>query len=132
MPNLTDRKMFKLAAERFVAHQSEKDGKTRKQEIDALIVPELDRRGVRATSGGGWKITKVTQTYKVYNIAKARKVLKPKVYASIVVDAIDPDKLAQALSDGVISDKQLAKFAELVPKSTYLSVTPDVQSADDA
>jgi len=125
---MTDARLAKMAADYYEAHQQEKAGKATKQKIAAKMLPDLKARGVKAIDLLGWKITNVIQHYTVYDAVKARRVLGKERFIAVTKRVIDPDLLAQALSDGVVTDREIGKFSERKEKANYASVVPSEAS----
>lgn len=121
---MSDARFTKLAAEYYTAHQAEKSGKAAKQKIAAKLIPELASRAMKAIDIGGWKVTHVIQHYTVHDAVKARRVLGKDRFIAITDRVINPDKLAQAVSDGLITDREMAKFSERKNKASYINATP--------
>jgi len=84
----------------------------------------LKSRGVRAIDLLGWKIVNVVQHYTIYHTDKAKRALTKAQFMAVTERVVTADKVAQALSDGIITDRDLAKFAERKPKASYMSANP--------
>ena len=131
MPEMTTKRLMRLAAKYHDAHRREKDAKGEKETLAAKIIPELKRRGTKALDAMGWKLTHVEQMETRYNEADARRVLTKRQFDAITEPRITADLVNAALADGVIKPKHLAKFSKRVPKSSYVLVNPSTNSADD-
>jgi hypothetical protein len=127
MPEMTTKRLMKLAAQHDEAHQAEKDAKARKTTLAGKIIPELKRRGIKTITGMGWKVTHVEQKETVYNVAAARELLTAKQFKAITEPRITADLVNAALADGVIKPRHLAKFSKRVPKSSYVLVNPQAE-----
>lgn len=124
MPEMTTKRLMRLAAKHDEAHQAEKDAKARKQTLAGKIIPELQRRGVKTMTALGWKVTHVEQKETVYDVDKAAEVLTPKQFKAITEPRITADLVNAALAQKVIKPRDLAKFSKRQPKSSYVLVNP--------
>lgn len=129
MPEMSTRKLIRLAREHHEAHEQEKDGKARKETLRDRIIPELKRRGTKSLDALGWKVTHVEQKETHYDVDKAREILTARQFRAITEPRITADLVNAALADKVITARQLAKFAKRVPKSSYVLVNPSSDSA---
>lgn len=131
MPEMSTKRLMRLAAKYNAAHLREKEAKGEKATLADKIIPELKRRGTKALDAMGWKITHVEQKETRYNESDARRLLTPKQFKAITEPRITADLVNAALSDGIIKPKDLAKFSKRVPKSSYILANPSSDSADD-
>lgn len=131
MPEMSTKRLMRLAARYHDAHEREKDAKGEKTTLATKIIPELKRRGTKALDAMGWKITHVEQKETRYSEEDARRVLTKKQFDAITEPRITAELVNAALADGIIKPKHLAKFSKRVPKSSYVLVNPSSDSAED-
>lgn len=120
---MSDSRFAKLAAEHNAAHEAEKTAKAAKGKAAAKLIPELKSRGIKAIDILGWKVTNVIQHYNVYHTDKAKRVLTKAQFMAVSERVVTADKVAQALSDGTITETDLGKFVERKPKANYIAVS---------
>lgn len=105
------------------AQRREATAKKAKEDLRDLIKPELVARGTRSLETNGVKITHVTPEEVVYNWDKLRKRLSKKQLRRIQVDAVDRQKLAEAIEDGIVDAADVEQCSEIVQKSGYINVS---------
>lgn len=120
---LSDLKLFRLAKQQKDFKEAEKKAKADAATLSAQIIPELQRRGVKAIEGGGVRVNMVAGEETVYDLTAAKEVLKSSVYKQIVKEVPDTEAIAALISDGTIKPKTLAKFATQRPKAPYITVS---------
>lgn len=120
---LSDRKLFRLGRQYKEAQAEETAAKAAKETIRDKVVPELNRRGVKALEGEGVRINKTDPEETVYNVDKAADTLDDEVFDYITEVKIVPARVSECLADGRIKPKQLRKFAKVHPKASYITVS---------
>lgn len=131
MPEMTTKKLMRLAAAHADAHAEEKDAKARKERLRDRIIPELKRRKIKSLDALGWKVTHVEQKETRYSEDEAKRVLTAQQFKAITEPRISADLVNAALADKIITPRQLAKFSKRVPKSSYVLVNPSSDSTED-
>lgn len=131
MPEMSTGRLMNLVAKHADAHKREKDAKADKETLAGKIIPELKRRGTKALDAMGWKVTHVEQKMTVYSTEDAKASLTKRQFMAVTERVVTHDAVTQALSDGVITPRQLAKFSKRVPKSSYILCNPSDASGDD-
>lgn len=120
---MTDRRLAQLGRMRDEASKAEKDSKAKRQELDAKIIAELDRRGTKTITAMGVKVTKSAQTRKWYDWDYLAERLPAKQMRRIQKRAVDNERLAEALQDNSIDAAVIAGAMRSTVTEPYTSVS---------
>jgi hypothetical protein len=124
MPEMSTARLMKMCEKYYHAHRALKDAEADKETLSPKIITELKRRGTKALDAMGWKVNHVVQMMTVYDTDEARRRLTKAKFMAVTERVVTSDAVAAALSEGKITERELARFSKRVPKSSYILVNP--------
>jgi hypothetical protein len=120
---MSDSRLYQIARRKDEAAQREKDGKREKDDLNAKLVGELQRRRTKSMERPGVKVTLVEPEETKYDWDVLASLLTPRILRSIQVEAVDKEKLAEAVQAGRIDTALLAQATTVTQKSAYVNVS---------
>lgn len=121
---MTDAKLAELAARFKELKAAEDEAVLARKAIGDKLVAEMERRGTKGITTGGWKITHVCPETTVYDEAKLKRKLGVK-FRRITTLVVDKNKIGAAVQEGLIDLKTVNRCTTIIPKASYVLVNPE-------